>query len=123
MAVRSDCARSNYARSDCLQKKIKSFLQPPSCSGGLDVAPGAACGLGQLRGITGCLGGHMWPWGVAVGLWKSGVALGITDDLVGLQMASGAAGGLVGSWVAMGGPGWPLEVAVDLGRLRMTLIT
>jgi hypothetical protein len=31
-----------------------------------------------------------------------GSALGVTDGLLGLQMASGAAGGFVGSWVAMG---------------------
>jgi hypothetical protein len=37
------------------------------------------------------------------GLGGSGVALGVTDCLVGLQVASGAAGGFVGSWVDIGG--------------------
>jgi hypothetical protein len=44
------------------------------------------------------LGGWRWPRG-------SGVALAVTDALVGLNMALGAAGGLVGSWVEMGGVG------------------
>jgi hypothetical protein len=47
-----------------------------------------------------------WPCG-------SGVALGVTDGLVGLQMASGAAGGLVGSWVAIRGRRCPLGVPED----------
>jgi hypothetical protein len=36
-----------------------------------------------------------------IGLGGSAVALGVTDGLVGLQMASGVAGGFVWSWVAM----------------------
>jgi hypothetical protein len=42
--------------------------------------------------------------------------------LEGLQMASGAVGGLVGSWVAMSRE-WSLGVAVDLGGSRVTLTT
>jgi hypothetical protein len=56
----------------------------------------------------------MWPQGVASSLEGSGVALGVTDGFVDLQMVLGAAGGLVGSWVAMGGHRGCLVVAVDL---------
>jgi hypothetical protein len=37
-------------------------------------------------------------------------------------MASGAAGGLVGLWVAMEGRRWPLGVAVDLEGPQVTNI-
>jgi hypothetical protein len=42
----------------------------------------------------------MWPQGVSSGL-------GVMDDLVSLQMASGVSGGLVPSWVTMAGHEWP----------------
>jgi hypothetical protein len=51
---------------------------------GSQVASGVMCGF---RGL---------PWG-------SRIALRVTDGLMGSQMASGAAGGLLGSWVAMRG--------------------
>jgi hypothetical protein len=79
---------------------------------------GVAGGLGGSHVALGDLGDHKLPRGSHVtsgGLGWSGVALGTTDGLLGSQMASRAAGGLVGTWVAMGSCGWPLEVAVDLG--------
>jgi hypothetical protein len=58
---------------------------------------------GRLKGSLVASGGNGWHQG-------SGVTLGVTDGLVGLQMAlwglqmaSGAGGSFVGSWVAMGG--------------------
>jgi hypothetical protein len=51
------------------------------------------------------------------------VAFGVTDSLVGLQIASEVSGGLVGSRVAMRGCGWPLRVTVNLGGSRMIQIT
>jgi hypothetical protein len=47
--------------------------------------------------------GHLLPQRVAGDLGGSGVALGYTDSLVDLQMASGTVGGFMGSWVTMGG--------------------
>jgi hypothetical protein len=38
-------------------------------------------------------------------------------------MASRGSGGLVGSWLAMGGRGWSLEVAADLGGSQVTIVT
>jgi hypothetical protein len=71
---------------------------------------------------TGCRGGsHVASGGLA---WPgSGVALGVTESLVGLKMVLRAAGGLLGSWVAIGCHGWPLWVAVDLVGSQLTLIT
>jgi hypothetical protein len=70
-------------------------------------------------GITSCLRGSPVASG---GLGGSGVALGVMNRLVSLQMASGTVHGLLGSWVAMGGRKWPMEVAVDLGGSLVTLI-
>jgi hypothetical protein len=55
--------------------------------------------------------GRMWPHGVPCGLGGSGIALRITDGLVGFQMALGAVGGHGGSLVASG-------VAIDLRGCR-----
>jgi hypothetical protein len=66
-----------------------------------------ASGIAVASGCRRCFGGHMWPRGVS-------------DSLVGLQMASGVASGLVGSRVAMGvasglnGSQWTSGVAGDL---------
>ena len=39
---------------------------------------------------------HLLPQGVVGGLWGSGVDMGATDGLLGLQMASRATGGFMG---------------------------
>jgi hypothetical protein len=49
----------------------------------------------QGAGGHGLSQGVVWPQWVAGGLGRSGVALGVPDGLVGLQMASGAVGGLM----------------------------
>jgi hypothetical protein len=78
--------RGEKAEENCLWKK-RSFLQLPSYSGRLWVASG----------------GRMWSHGV-------------TDGLVGLQIASGAVGGFKGSGVA----NWPWGVAGGLWGLQLT---
>jgi hypothetical protein len=85
-----------------LTERTKSFLQPPSYSGRLQGSHMASSDLGESQLAS---GGHMLPQGVAGGLPGSGVAFGVMDALVGLQMASGADGDLLGSRVPIWGHG------------------
>jgi hypothetical protein len=58
-------------------QKTKSFLQPPSCSGGLQVAlTGCMWPQGDLGGSGVASGGHMWPQVVLGGLMGLCVASG-----------------------------------------------
>jgi hypothetical protein len=90
----------------------RSFLQPPSCSvgsrlsSGGRILPWVTLG-GSHIASEGGRWGHVWPQGVAGGLGGSGVTLGITDGLVGMQMAS---------W----SHGWPLGVGGCLWGLQLT---
>jgi hypothetical protein len=91
-----------------LTEKTQSFLRPSSCLGAGDL--GGCMWPRVTLGFTGCLRGHMWPQGVVGSLGGSGVALGVTDSLVGLQIASrgwvwpcGVIDGHGGSWVASRG--------------------
>jgi hypothetical protein len=76
--------------------------------------------------VTGCLegsgvasGGHRLPQVVACGL-RGSQLMGpreVRNRLKGYGWPPEFMGGLVGSWVAIGGREWPLGVPVDLGGL------
>jgi hypothetical protein len=53
--------------------------------------------LGEFKGSRVALGGHIWPQRVAGGLSGARVGLRVMDGPVGLQIASGSAGDLMGS--------------------------
>jgi hypothetical protein len=92
-------------------EKTEFFIQPSSCSGWLRVTSGVRGCLGRSRVA---LGGHMLPQGVMDGLGGSGVGLGVTNGLVGLQMASWGHGCPHGVMGGHGGREWPLWVVVNL---------